>query len=406
MSMTISPLAPKDLGPLHPVPGIKLATVATGMKYQGRDDVMLMVADKGAVMAGSLTTSKTCSAAVDWCRDVLAGDTAKAILVNAGNANAFTGKRGKDSVQRCAQTTAAALGVSPEEILLASTGVIGEPMEDQLITDRLAEMIDGLSEASWLDAAKAIMTTDTFAKAASTQVEIDGEIITITGMAKGSGMIAPDLATMLSFIATDAKVSSDDLKAITKDVVDESFNGITVDGDTSTSDTVLVMATGHSGAPLYGDALTTFTSALKRVMVELATQIVKDGEGASKFITIDVTGAEDDGAARRIGLAIANSPLVKTAIAGEDANWGRVVMAVGKSGEYADRDTLSIAMGGIVIAKDGERVTDYDEAPVAEHMKGQHIDISVHLGIGSGEARVWTCDLTHGYIEINADYRS
>ena len=406
MSDKISPLAPDTLGELSPVPGIKLATVATEMKYKGRDDVMLMVADTPATIAGSLTTSKTCSAAVDWCREVLKNKTGKAILVNAGNANAFTGKRGLGSVDRCAKAAGDALGVSADQILLASTGVIGEPMDDQLITRRLGELIDQLDETSWHDAAKAIMTTDTFAKATSRRVEINGELITITGIAKGSGMIAPDMATMLSFIATDVQIKSEDLKKITKQVVDESFNGITVDGDTSTSDTVIVMASGCTGDVLDQSGLQLFRESLKDVMVELATQIVKDGEGASKFVTIDVVGAEDNDAARRMGLAIANSPLVKTAIAGEDANWGRIVMAVGKSGEYADRDKLSIAMGGVVIAKDGERVEDYDEAPVTAHMKGQNIDITVNLNIGSGKARVWTCDLTHGYIEINADYRS
>ena len=406
MSTAKSPLAPESLGELYPVPGIKLATTATGMKYQGRDDVMLMVADGNAMIAGSLTTSKTCSAAVDWCRDTLAHDGGKAVLVNAGNANAFTGKRGVESVERCAAKTASALGVEASEILLASTGVIGEPMEDHFITDKLDQLISDLDEASWHKAAQAIMTTDTFPKAASRRVMIYGEAITITGIAKGSGMIAPDMATMLGFIATDAKIASSALKSITKTVVDESFNGITVDGDTSTSDTVIVMATGHTGDLLDEAGLALFQEALKEVMVELATLIVKDGEGASKFITIDVAGAESDSSARRIGLAIANSPLVKTAIAGEDANWGRIVMAVGKSGEYADRDKLSIAMGGVVIAKDGERVEEYDEAPVTAHMQGQNIDISVKLGVGDGKARVWTCDLTHGYIEINADYRS
>jgi glutamate N-acetyltransferase/amino-acid N-acetyltransferase len=376
------------------------------MKYQGRDDVMLMVADAPARIAGNLTTSSTCSAAVDWCRNVLTNETASAVLVNAGNANAFTGRRGVESVTRCADATAKAIGVKPHDILLASTGVIGEPMDDSLITDRFPELMDSLNETSWMEAAKAIMTTDTFAKAASRQVKINGHLITLTGIAKGSGMIAPDMATMLAFIATDADIGSADLKAVTASCVNESFNVITVDSDTSTSDTVIVMATGVTGPQLDPDGLNIFRDALKDMMVVLATQIVKDGEGASKFITIDVHGAENDASARRAGLAIANSPLVKTAIAGEDANWGRIVMAVGKSGEYADRERLTIAMGGIVIARDGERVEDYDEAPVAEHMKGQHIDILVDLGVGDGQGRVWTCDLTHGYIEINADYRS
>jgi len=404
--MKRSPLAPSSMPELHPVAGVRLATAASGMKYKGRDDIMLMVADDHAVVAGALTRSKTCSAAVDWCKTVLQKGTAKAVLVNAGNANAFTGRRGLASVDRMAKASADAFSVQPDDILLASTGVIGEPMDDQAITGYLPELIQNLSDQSWAAAAAAIMTTDTFAKAASTQIEINGQVITITGIAKGSGMIAPDMATMLAFIATDAAIANDDLAAITHHVTDESFNAITVDGDTSTSDTLVVMATGQTGASLSGDDLTLFQASLKDVMVDLAQQIVRDGEGAEKFITISVTGAEDDQSARRIGLAIANSPLVKTAIAGEDANWGRVVMAVGKSGEPADRDRLSISIGGTVIAQNGDRADDYDETPVAAHMKTRNIDIDVDLGLGQGKAQVWTCDLTHGYITINADYRS
>ena len=404
--MKRSPLAPSSLPVLHPVAGIRLATAASGIKYKNRDDVMVMVADDAATIAGAVTRSKTCSAAVDWCKSVLTTGSAKAILVNAGNANAFTGKRGLASVERMAKACAETFDVTPQDILLASTGVIGEPLDDPAITAFLPQLCADLSDASWAEAAAAIMTTDTFAKAASAQVDIDGEAITITGIAKGSGMIAPDMATMLAFIATDAAVNSDDLMAITRKASDESFNAITVDGDTSTSDTVLVMATGQKGTTLSGAALTAFQTALKGIMVDLAQQIVRDGEGAEKLITITVTGAEDDGSARRVGLAIANSPLVKTAVAGEDANWGRVVMAVGKSGEPADRDRLSIAMGGVVIARDGDRVDNYDETPVAAHMKTRDIHIDVDLGIGQGEAQVWTCDLTHGYITINADYRS
>ena len=406
MSDKISPLAPDTLGELFSVPGIKLATVATEMKYKGRDDVMLMVADTPAIIAGSLTTSKTCSAAVDWCREVLTNKTGKAILVNAGNANAFTGKRGLESVDRCAKAAGDALGVNADQILLASTGVIGEPMDDQLITRRLDELIDQLDETSWHEAAKAIMTTDTFAKATSRRVEINGALITITGIAKGSGMIAPDMATMLSFIGTDVQIKSEDLKKITKQVVDESFNGVTVDGDTSTSDTVIVMASGCTGDVLDQSGLQLFKESLKDVMVELATQIVKDGEGASKFVTIDIVGAEDNDAARRVGLAIANSPLVKSAIAGEDANWGRIVMAVGKSGCGIDQQAIGITIGGFPVAANGMRVADYDEAPIATHMQTSSIDIAVSVGAGAGIATVYSCDLTHGYITINADYRS
>ena len=409
--MKRSPLAPSSMPELHAVAGIKLATAASGMKYKGRNDIMLMVADSNAVVAGALTRSKTCSAAVDWCKQVLKTGSAKAVLVNAGNANAFTGKRGLASVDRMAKASADALSVAPEvilpkDILLASTGVIGEPMDDEVITGYLPQLIAKLSDQSWADAAAAIMTTDTFAKAASQKVMISGETITITGVAKGSGMIAPDMATMLAFVGTDAKITKEDLAAITRQVIDESFNAITVDGDTSTSDTVIAMATGQTGPEISGDGLTQFQAALKDIMVDLAQQIVRDGEGAEKLITITVTGAEDDQSARRIGLAIANSPLVKTAIAGEDANWGRVVMAVGKSGEPADRDRLSISIGGTVIAQNGDRVDDYDETPVAAHMKTRDIKVDVDLGLGQGQAQVWTCDLTHSYITINADYRS
>lgn len=404
--MTRSPLAPPVSPTLHPVPGLRLATAESGLKYTGRDDVMVMVADDMATVAGAVTRSKTCSAAVDWCKNVLARGRAQGVLVNAGNANAFTGQIGVNSVTTCADTMASALNVTPEDILLASTGVIGEPMDEGVILGHLPAMMTRLDAAAWDAAAKAIMTTDTFAKAASTRVELGGEVLTITGIAKGSGMIAPDMATMLAFIGTDAVIDSADLTRITRQVTDQSFNAITVDGDTSTSDTVVVMATGQTGPRLEGAALTAFHDALLGIMEELAQLIVRDGEGASKFITITVTGAEDDAAARRIGLAIGNSPLVKTAVAGEDANWGRVVMAVGKSGEAADRDRLKISIGGVAIAANGQRVADYDEGPVAQHMKGQMIDIDVDLGLGSGQARVWSCDLTHGYIEINADYRS
>ena len=406
MALKRSPLAPQSMATLFPVKGVRLATAASGIKYKNRDDVMLMVADETVVVAGALTRSKTCSAAVDWCKTVLETGQARGILVNAGNANAFTGKRGLETVHRMASATADALGVLPDDILLASTGVIGEPMDDGKITSHLPALIAGLSDDGWAAGAAAIMTTDTFAKGASKQIDINGETITITGIAKGSGMIAPDMATMLAFIATDADIAADDLAAITRQVTDESFNAITVDGDTSTSDTVLVMATGKTSSRLKGASLEAFAAALKAVMVDLAKQIVCDGEGAEKFITITVTGAEDDAAARRVGLCIANSPLVKTAIAGEDANWGRVVMAVGKSGEAADRDRLSIAIGGTVIAQNGDRVDDYDETPVVAHMKTRHINIDVDLGIGGGRTEVWTCDLTHGYISINADYRS
>lgn len=417
--MEKSPLAPEKMPDLHPVKGFRLAVAESGIKYQDRPDLMLLVADQPAVIAGVLTTSRTASAPVDWCRKVLEGGTARAVFVNAGNANAFTGQAGVDTVEKTALAVADSIRASDGEVLLASTGVIGEPLDAGLMIRHLPAMQQSMNEAAsshqdlgqdWEQAAEAIRTTDTFAKATSRRLTLNGVEVTITGIAKGSGMIAPDMATMLSFIATDAAIAPAVLQAMTRRIADRSFNAITVDSDTSTSDTVLVLASGMAGNAEISDPASRdaedFAAALHDLMVELAQLIVRDGEGATKFITITVAGAEDDQAARRMGLAIANSPLVKTAIAGEDANWGRIVMAVGKSGEKADRDQLSIAMGGVVIARDGQRVADYDETPVAEHMKGQEITIAVNAGVGDGTAVVWTCDLTHGYISINADYRS
>lgn len=417
--MEKSPLAPEKMPDLLPVKGFRLAVAESGIKYQDRPDLMLLVADQPAVIAGVLTTSRTASAPVDWCRKVLEGGTARAVFVNAGNANAFTGQAGVDTVEKTALAVADSIRASDDEVLLASTGVIGEPLDAGLMIRHLPAMQQSMNEAAsshqdlgqdWEQAAEAIRTTDTFAKATSRRLTLNGVEVTITGIAKGSGMIAPDMATMLSFIATDAAIAPAVLQAMTRRIADQSFNAITVDSDTSTSDTVLVLASGMAGNAEISDPASRdaedFAAALHDLMVELAQLIVRDGEGATKFITITVAGAEDDQAARRMGLAIANSPLVKTAIAGEDANWGRIVMAVGKSGEKADRDRLSIAMGGVVIARDGQRVADYDETPVAEHMKGQEITIAVNAGVGDGAAVVWTCDLTHGYISINADYRS
>ena len=417
--MEKSPLAPEKMPDLLPVKGFRLAVAESGIKYQDRPDLMLLLADQPAVIAGVLTTSRTASAPVDWCRKVLEGGTARAVFVNAGNANAFTGQAGVDTVEETAFAVADSIRASDDEVLLASTGVIGEPLDAGLMIRHLPAMQQSMNEAAsshqdlgqdWEQAAEAIRTTDTFAKATSRRLTLNGVEVTITGIAKGSGMIAPDMATMLSFIATDAAIAPAVLQAMTRRIADRSFNAITVDSDTSTSDTVLVLASGMAGNAEISDPASRdaedFAAALHDLMVELAQLIVRDGEGATKFVTITVAGAEDDQAARRMGLAIANSPLVKTAIAGEDANWGRIVMAVGKSGEKADRDRLSIAMGGVVIARDGQRVTDYDETPVAEHMKGQEITIAVNAGVGDGTAVVWTCDLTHGYISINADYRS
>lgn len=406
----LSPLAPDSFPLLPPLEGVELATAATGLRYKGREDALLMRFSPGTTVAGVLTRSQTAGAPVLWCREALAGGRAQAFLVNSGNANAFTGRAGIASVERCVSATANALDCSNREVFVASTGVIGEPLPDEKLTENLPLLQDGLSQGNWEAAARAIMTTDTFPKGATRTTEINGKRVTLNGIAKGSGMIAPDMATMLAFVATDADLSADVLQQLLSRSNNRSFNSITVDGDTSTSDTLLLAATGKAGnTPIRSTTdprLRRFSRALEELLIDLAQQVVKDGEGASKFITIEVTGATSARSARRMGLAIANSPLVKTAIAGEDANWGRIVMAVGKSGERADRDRLAISIGGVEIARNGQRVADYDETPVANHVKGQDILIQVDAGVGRGRARVWTCDLTHGYIDINADYRS
>lgn len=402
----VSPLAPDAFPVLPAVAGVTLAAAAAGIRYKDRVDVLLMGFAEGTVAAGVFTRSKAPSAPVDWCRDALAHGTARACVVNAGNANAFTGSKGVQAVQATASATAALMQCAPHEVMLASTGVIGEPLPHAILTAALPGLHAALDAVSWEMAARAIMTTDTFPKAATRTLHIGGETVTINGIAKGSGMIAPDMATMLAFIATDAAIDAAALNAMLQRVTEVSFNCTTVDGDTSTSDTLMLFATGQSKAVMHDAALRQFEEALRDIATELAKLVVRDGEGASKFITIRVCGAENDAAAKRIALTIANSPLVKTAIAGEDANWGRVVMAVGKSGEKANRDTLDIAMGGVLIASHGERVEGYDEAPVVAHMQGQEIAIDVDLHIGNGSAVVWTCDLTHGYIDINGSYRS
>lgn len=405
-----SPFAPATFPALPPIAGVRLGAVAAGVKYENRPDLFLALLDEGSVAAGVLTRSKTASAPVDWCREVLKSGRARAILVNAGNANAFTGKAGQAAVKHSVDALARTVGCRKSEVLVASTGVIGEKLPADRLTAALPALTKSLRPDAWEDAARAIMTTDTFPKGAAARVDIAGTQVAIAGIAKGSGMIAPDMATMLAFVFTDATLPADVLRKCLKRAADRSFNAITVDGDTSTSDTLTLCATGRAKHPRIASAgdrrLKAFRAGLEAVLRDLAIQVVKDGEGAGKFITVDVAGAASDKAARRIGLAIANSPLVKTAIAGEDANWGRVVMAVGKAGEEADRDRLSIAMGGVVIARNGEGVEGYDEAPVAAHLKGREIDIAVDVGVGKGRARVWTCDLTHGYIDINADYRS
>jgi glutamate N-acetyltransferase/amino-acid N-acetyltransferase len=406
----VSPFAPKSFPKLPPIDGVRLGGVAAGVKYRGRLDLFMAELDPGTVVAGTLTRSLTRSAPVDWCAQVLKTGTARAILVNAGNANAFTGRAGMDGVQAMVDAATEAVGCKRKDVLVASTGVIGVKLPGDRISKAVPKLHRGLKADGWAKAAQAIMTTDTYPKGASATCEIGGVPVTIAGFAKGSGMIAPDMATMLAFLFTDAKIPKDVLQKLTAKAVDKSFNCMTVDSDTSTSDTLILAATGKAGnkAPKKASdkALKGFRQALEAVMTDLAIQVAKDGEGAQKFITIDVAGAASDKAARRIGLSIANSPLVKTAIAGEDANWGRIVMAVGKAGERADRDRLTVAVGGVTIAEKGEGVPDYDEAPVAEHLKGREIKIDVDVGVGRGKARVWTCDLTHGYIDINADYRT
>ncbi len=410
---SVSPLAPADFPKLPVVAGVRVATGQTGMKYQGRDDALLVELADGAKAAGVFTRSLAPSAPVDWCRRALKGGAgeAQALIVNAGNANAFTGQNGADAVSRTVESVADTLTCRPGRVFAASTGVIGEDLPDGMITAIMSDLHGGLSEGNWQDAARSIMTTDTFAKGAGRTAKIGGETVNIVGIAKGSGMIAPDMATMLSFVFTDATLPAGVLQCVLDDVAARTFNSITVDSDTSTSDTLMVFATGAGAShAVVKDAddlvLAEFRAALFGICRDLAHQVVRDGEGASKFITITVNGAEHDVAARRIALSIANSPLVKTAVAGEDANWGRIVMAVGKAGERAERDLLSIEIGGVSVAHNGRAVEGYDEAPVAAHMKGTEIDIITNVGVGDGSATVWTCDLTHGYIEINADYRS
>ena len=407
-----SPLAPAAFPALPPIPGVALASAHCGIRYKERRDLMVALLDPGTTIAGVFTRSKTRGAPVDWCRAALKRGKVRAIVVNSGNSNTFTGRAGKEVVERTAAAMAKIAGCDPREVYISSTGVIGEPPPaDKIVGALPAAARTARSDATaWREAAEAILTTDTFAKGTTRSVPIDGVTVTINGFCKGSGMIAPDMATMLAYLFTDAALPAGVLQQLLSAGNERSFNSITVDGDTSTSDTVLLCATGkarHRRVSRADDPrLKDFRRALDEVMIDLAQQIVRDGEGAEKFVTIAVRGAASARAARRIGLAIGNSPLVKTALAAGDANWGRIVMAVGKAGEKADRDRLAIAVGGIRIAENGGPVPDYDEAPVSEHMKGREIMIAVDLGIGRGKATVWTCDLTHGYIDINGSYRS
>ena len=399
-----SPLA-VEMPELPPLAGVRFASGEAGIRYRGRTDLVLATFAPGTTVAGVFTTNRCPGAPVDWCRTILPGGVARALVVNAGNANVFTGRAGVETVERTAAAAADLAGCAPSEVFVASTGVIGEVLPVGKITAALPDLAGRLSETGWAEAARGIMTTDTFPKAAIRTAEIGGHAVRIQGIAKGSGMVAPDMATMLCFIATDAALPAGTLQALLSDGVRTSFNRTTVDSDTSTSDTVLLFATGAAANPPDAD-LAAFRAALDDLLLDLALQVVRDGEGAQKLIRIDVHGATTDASAARIAMAIANSPLVKTAIAGEDANWGRIVMAVGKSGEPADRDRLGIAVGGTWMARDGAVVAGYDETPVVAHMRGGEIDIAVDLGLGAGQATAWTCDLTHGYIDINGSYRS
>ncbi len=410
---TVSPLAPTRIPALPEIGGVRLAAGAAGLRYVGRTDVMLALLDKGTTAAGVLTRSRCPSAPVEWCRARLAAGAARGLVVNSGNANAFTGKSGREAVKLTAELAAKAIGCRPGQIMLASTGVIGEP----LAAHKFAAVMDDLAARAtphgWMDGAKAIMTTDTFPKVATATAELGGVTVAINGMAKGSGMIGMDMATMLAFVFTDAPIAAPALQTLLKQGVVDSFNAVTVDGDTSTSDTLLAFATGAArarGAPLITQAgdrrLGAFRRAFQQVLDSLAEQVARDGEGARKLIEVVVEGATSKRSARRIALSIANSPLVKTAIAGEDANWGRVVMAVGKAGEPADRDRLSIWFGDLRLAHRGARDPSYDEAKVSAYMKQAEISIKVALGLGRARDRVLTCDLTEDYIKINAGYRS
>ncbi len=413
MSETISPLAPKSYPEMPLIEGVRMATAAAGIKYKGRTDLLMMVFDRPTSVAGVFTRSKCSSAPVDFCRESLKGGVARALVVNSGNANAFTGKKGREATALEALHAAQAVGCKESEVFLASTGVIGEPLDATKFANELSGLAERAQSNGWFEAAKAIMTTDTYPKVATRKASIGGVDVTINGIAKGAGMIAPDMATMLSFVATDAAISSAVLQTLLSNGVGPSFNSVTVDSDTSTSDTLILFATGAAsdrGQRTVTTAddveLEEFREALNELLLDLALQVVRDGEGARKMVKITVEGAENDAAAKVIALSIANSPLVKTAVAGEDANWGRIVMAVGKAGEAADRDKLAIWFGDVRVAVDGERDPDYSEQAASAVMKQDDIPVRVELGLGNGKATVYTCDLTKEYVAINGDYRS
>lgn len=406
----ISPLAPKTYPRVPDIAGVRFSTAEAGIRYQGRRDVFLALLDPGTTVAGVFTRSKCPSAPVDWCRAVLPNGKARALVVNSGNANAFTGMKGRAAVKRTAEIAAKEIGCSESDIYLASTGVIGEPLAAEKFSAVMKDLVAQAKAGDWQEAARAIMTTDTFPKLAWRRVMIEGKPVLVAGIAKGAGMIEPDMGTMLSFVFTDAPIAADVLQAILKPAADKTLNCVSVDGDTSTSDTLIAFATGKAEGVAPITRLDRRAGQIKRAMTQilgdLAKLIAKDGEGARKFVTVEVTGAKSAKSAKRIARSIANSPLVKTAVAGEDANWGRVVMAVGKAGEPAERDLISIRFGDIRVAHQGERDPSYDEAEVSAYMKQDDITIGVDLGLGRGKAHMWTCDLTKEYVAINGDYRS
>ncbi len=409
MDAQVSPLA-VPFPDLSPLPGVRLGAAEAAIRYRDRTDLVLMELAAGTTVAGVFTTSRCPGAPVEWCRAAVRGGRARAVVINAGNANVFTGRAGREACIATAAAAAELVGCRPKDVLIASTGVIGQVLPHERLIAALPALHAGLREDAWSDAARAIMTTDTFPKGATRVARIGDAEVRLNGIVKGSGMIAPDMATMLCFVATDAKIPAPALDALLRKGVGRSFNCTTVDSDMSTSDTLLLFATGatpHARVPAGGGALLRdFAEKLDDLLLDLALQVVRDGEGAQKLIRIDVSGATSTRSAKRIALSVANSPLVKTAVAGEDANWGRIVMAVGKAGEPADRDRLSVAVGGVWMAREGGVVADYDEAPVVAHMRGREIEIAIDLGLGRGAATVWTCDLTHAYIDINGSYRS
>ena len=410
MALAVSPLAPERFPDIPVIPGVRFAAGCTGMRYRNRDDLMLAELAPGTTVAGVFTKSATASAPVLWCRTGAKRGRARAFVVNAGNANTFTGRDGVAAVKATASATAKLLGCPAADVFVASTGIIGQKLPVEMVTAALPGLQAQLDATAAEKAARAIMTTDTFPKGATATATIGGKRVTIAGFVKGSGMIAPDMATMLAFVFTDAALPAKVLQQLLREGADRSFNCITVDSDTSTSDTVLLAATGKAGnkkiARAGDPALKDFRAKLDAVLLDLALQVVRDGEGAQKLITVRVNGAASPQAARRIGLSVANSPLVKTAVAAADANWGRIVAAVGKAGEKANRDRMKLGIGGLLIARNGEPIPGYQEGPVTEHMKGRDVVIEIDVGVGKGRATVWGCDLTHGYIDINGSYRS